>query len=68
MKKQRALKLNALFMAHNLFLTILSGGLLALFVEQLFPIVWRHGVFYSICSTNCWTQKIVTLYYVSPPF
>ena len=66
MKRQPALKLNALFMAHNLFLTLLSGGLLALFIEQMFPIVWRHGVFYSICSPNCWTQKIVTLYYVFP--
>ena len=64
MKRQPALKLNALFMAHNLFLTLLSGGLLALFIEQIFPIVWRNGVFYSICSPNCWTQKIVTLYYV----
>jgi hypothetical protein len=65
MKSQPALKLNALFMAHNLFLTIVSGGLLALYIEQLFPIIWRNGVFYSVCSPNCWTQKIVTLYYVS---
>lgn len=64
MKKQSPLKLNALFMAHNLFLTIISLGLLVLFIEQLFPIIWRNGVFYSICSPDCWTQKIVTLYYV----
>lgn len=64
MKNQPALKLNALFMAHNLFLTIISGALLVLFIEQLFPIIWRHGIFYSICSPNCWTQKLVTLYYV----
>jgi hypothetical protein len=70
MKTRQPMKLNALFMAHNLFLTLLSGALLVLFIEQLFPILWRNGVFYSICSPNCWTQKIVTLYYVllaSPP-
>jgi hypothetical protein len=67
MKGQPALKLNGLFMAHNLLLTIISGVLLVLFIEQMFPIIWRHGVFYSICSPNCWTQPIVTLYYVIPP-
>jgi fatty acid elongase 3 len=66
MKNQPALKLNYLFMAHNIILTIISGGLLALFIEQMFPILWRHGVFYSVCSSNCWTQPIVTLYYVCP--
>ena len=66
MKTQPSLKLNGLFMAHNLFLTMLSAALLALFIEQLFPIIWRNGIFYSICSPNCWTQKIVTLYYVQP--
>jgi len=67
MKSRQPMKLNGLFMAHNLFLTVLSAGLLVLFIEQLFPIIWRHGIFYSICSSNCWTQKIVTLYYVSFP-
>jgi fatty acid elongase 3 len=64
MKNQQPLKLNSLFMAHNLILTVVSGGLLVLFIEQLLPIIWRNGVFYSICSPDCWTQKIVTLYYV----
>lgn len=67
MKNRPAMKLSILFMAHNLILTFISGALLALFIEQLFPILWRHGVFYSICSPNCWTQKIVTLYYVFVP-
>jgi hypothetical protein len=66
MKNQQPMKLNSLFMAHNVILTVVSGSLLALFIEQLLPIIWRNGVFYSICSPDCWTQKIVTLYYVSP--
>lgn len=52
-------------MLHNLALTIISGGLLALFIEQLLPTVWRHGIFFAICDERGgWTEKLVTLYYV----
>lgn len=65
MKSRPAFKLNGLFILHNLYLTIISGGLLALFIEQLLPTVWRHGIFYAICDHNGgWTHKLVTLYYV----
>ena len=65
MKNRPAFKLNGLFMLHNFYLTIISGGLLALFVEQLLPTVWRHGIFYAICDhKGGWTYKLVTLYYV----
>ena len=65
MRKRPAYKLNALFMTHNLYLTIISGGLLALFIEQLVPTVWRNGVFYAICDhRGGWTRPLVTLYYV----
>ena len=65
MKNRPALKLNALFMVHNLYLTVISGGLLALFIEQLAPTVWKRGVFFSICDhEGGWTPQLVTLYYV----
>ena len=65
MKNRPAFKLNGPFMLHNLYLTIISGGLLALFIEQLLPTVWRHGIFYAICDHNGgWTYQLVTLYYV----
>lgn len=65
MRKRPAYKLNALFMIHNLYLTIISGGLLALFTEQLVPTLWRNGVFYAICDhKGGWTRPLVTLYYV----
>lgn len=65
MRKRPAYKLNALFMLHNLYLTIISGGLLALFTEQLVPTLWRNGVFYAICDhKGGWTRPLVTLYYV----
>jgi len=66
MKNRPALKLNGLFMVHNLYLTITSGVLLVLFIEQLLPTVWRHGIFFSICNhRGGWTQPLVTLYYLN---
>ena len=65
MKNRPPFKLNALFMIHNLYLTIISGGLLSLFIEQLLPTVWRHGIFFAICNhKGGWTPPLVTLYYV----
>ena len=65
MKKLPAFKLNFLFMVHNLFLTVVSGILLVLFIEQLVPTLWRHGVFYTICDQRGgWTQPLIVLYYV----
>ncbi|KAK9453736.1 GNS1/SUR4 family-domain-containing protein [Dipodascopsis uninucleata] len=56
-------KLTAIYRLHNLLLTSLSFLLLVLFIEQLFPIIYRHGVFYAICNEGSWTQPIATLYY-----
>lgn len=65
MKKREPFKLNGLFMVHNLILTTISGSLLALFVEQLLPTVWKNGIFYAICDhRGGWTPPLVTLYYV----
>ncbi|OXV07041.1 hypothetical protein Egran_05197 [Elaphomyces granulatus] len=66
MKRFSALKLNALFMIHNLYLTVISGILLALFIEQLLPTLWRNGIFYAICNhEGGWTQQLVVLYYLN---
>ena len=66
MKSRPALKLNTLFMIHNLYLTIISGILLALFIEQLLPTIWRHGIFFAICDyEGGWTQPLIVIYYVS---
>jgi hypothetical protein len=65
MKNRPPFKLNGLFMIHNLYLTIISGGLLALFIEQLLPTLWRKGTFFAICDhAGGWTKPLVTLYYV----
>lgn len=61
-----AFKLQRLFQFHNLMLTLISGALLALFIEELVPTVWNHGVFYGICShEGGWTKPLVILYYLN---
>jgi fatty acid elongase 3 len=65
MKNRPPFVLNGPFMVHNLYLTIISGGLLALFIEQLVPEITRNGIFHAICSHDGgWTDKMVILYYV----
>lgn len=60
-----AIKLQFLFRVHNVLLTFISGLLLVLLVEQLFPILVREGLMYAICNEGSWTQPIVTLYYLN---
>jgi hypothetical protein len=65
MRNRPAFKLNGLFMLHNFYLTAISAILLALFLEQLIPTLYNHGVFYAICDIKGgWTAPLVTLYYV----
>jgi hypothetical protein len=64
MRHREPLKLNTLFKIHNLFLTLLSGALLVLFIEQLAPTLWRDGLYENICGADGWTRPLVTLYYV----
>ena len=65
MRRRPAFELTSLFLLHNLFLSILSGFLLLLFIQELGPALWKHGVYNSICGPAGWTERLVTLYYVS---
>lgn len=65
LKNSEPFKLNFLFQIHNLILTTASLTLLILFIEQLTPMLARHGLYYSICNIGAWTQPMVTLYYMN---
>ncbi|EMG49452.1 ELO2 Elongation of fatty acids protein 2 [Candida maltosa Xu316] len=57
--------LNGLFQIHNIFLTTLSFTLLVLMMEQTIPMIYNHGLFYTICDIKAWTQPLVLLYYLN---
>jgi hypothetical protein len=65
MKYQDAFKLKPFFILHNFLLTVVSGALLALFIENLVPILARHGLLYAICDNGAWTQRLELLYYLN---
>ena len=52
-------------MLHNILLSLGSLWLLLLMIEQVAPIVYNHGAFYSICHVNAWTPQLVTLYMIN---
>jgi hypothetical protein len=65
LRNRKPLAWNGLFKLHNLFLTIVSGALLVLFLEQVVPTLLRDGFYENICGADGWTPPLVTLYYVS---
>lgn len=66
MKTREAFKLKKLFIAHNLILSTMSAILLALFIEQLLPTIYTHGLRYAFLDRRGgWTDNLVPLYYVS---
>lgn len=66
MRTQKPVQLNTIFKVHNLALSVLSGILLVLMLEQLVPMIRDNGLFHSICKRDGgWSDKLVVLYYVS---
>lgn len=66
MRNRNPFKLRLLFLIHNLCLTVASGVLLALYIEELVPTLARKGVFFAICHPDGgWTQHLVVLYYLT---
>ncbi|KAJ1999710.1 Fatty acyl-CoA elongase/Polyunsaturated fatty acid specific elongation enzyme [Coemansia thaxteri] len=65
MRSRKPFKLTRLAQIHNLTLTLISLGLLVLFVEKLSPILSTRGLFYSVCDVRAWTQPLEVLYYLN---
>ena len=65
MRSRPAFKVDNVFIFHNLCMTLISGALLALFVEQLAPILRARGFLEAICGKSGWTQHLVLLYYLN---
>ncbi|KAL4994652.1 ELO family [Aspergillus recurvatus] len=66
MKNQAAFKLQMPFIIHNFVLTVISGVLLALFLEQILPTLSQDGVLHAICDARGgWTDQLVLLYYLN---
>ena len=55
-KTREPQRLNTLFQIHNFLLSAGSGLLLVLILEEILPIVWKHGVFYAVCGKGAWTE------------
>ncbi|KAI8099789.1 fatty acid elongase [Halteromyces radiatus] len=53
------------FQIHNFLLTIVSGTLLLLLAEQIWPKYQQHGLFYAVCEPSSWDQKVELIYYMN---
>ena len=63
--KKSPFKLRSLTSAHNLFLSLSSAFLFLGFLEQLIPVIIKHGFIWSICDEFSWTQPMEVLYYIN---
>jgi len=64
-KGRPALKLTALFQAHNVILTVGSAVLLLLAMEEAIPLIWNHGLYYALCDEGAWTSRLEFYYMIN---
>jgi fatty acid elongase 3 len=55
LKNRQPHKLTTLFQTHNILLSSGSLLVLALILEEILPILWRHGIHYALCAEGAWT-------------
>jgi len=68
MKNQAPMRLQFLFQLHNIFLSVGSGILLVLMIEEVVPILWNHGLFYAMCGFGAWTPRLEFYYMINYSF
>jgi hypothetical protein len=65
MKSYKPIQFTFLFQIHNVFLTFVSGLLLALFVEELYYINREIGPLKTLCSAQAYTSRMDLFYYLN---
>ncbi|GAA5896519.1 elongation of very long chain fatty acids protein [Sporobolomyces salmoneus] len=65
MKGSKPYRFQPLFMLHNFLLSTGSGLVLALMLEEIIPIIYKHGWFYAICNNDAWTPRLETYYIIN---
>ncbi|TIB33607.1 hypothetical protein E3P86_02965 [Wallemia ichthyophaga] len=65
MRGREPFKLKIAFQLHNTVLYVGSGVLLALMAEEVVPMIYKHGFYYSICSEEAWTDKLEFYYIIN---
>lgn len=65
MRNRAPFKLQFLFRVHNFLLSAGSAILLALMLEEIVPILFKNGPFYSICNTRAFTPRLVSYYIIN---
>lgn len=58
----KPLQIKGIFVVHNVMLSLMSGLLLAAFLEEIIPIWSQHGFYHAICARESWTPRMETLY------
>ena len=61
----KPIRLSFLSQCHNLLLMGISITLHLLLVEQIIPMLYEHGLMWSICSPESFRSKMVFLYYLN---
>ncbi|EPX72754.1 GNS1/SUR4 family protein [Schizosaccharomyces octosporus yFS286] len=63
MKYRSPIRLKKTFQYYNLVFSVSSGILALLIFEQVAPMIYKHGFFFSICNEKAWSQPLLFLYY-----
>ncbi|KAK7054198.1 elongation of fatty acids protein [Favolaschia claudopus] len=58
-------RINPLFQVYNLMVSTGSLLLLVLLLEEIAPLIWRDGIFASICAETSWTPRMEFYYMVN---
>ena len=56
------------FLFHNIALSLASGLLLALMLEEILPIWYHYGFYAAICAESSWTPRMEFFYILNYMF